>query len=136
MGGDRSQAGGRHRQSVCQTPGSRRAGGRGQCCTPYAALPVARNGRPVPGEREPSRVRQCPRHSHGSGLARLPATPRASGPSRLALQQTAPRPRPAGAPAAASQWQTCCQAESSFEWPNRASQPEPLLIWGPGGCNC
>lgn len=90
----------------------------------HAVLPGRR-----PGAGGGSRAsRSQAQRDNARALARLPAAPRASGPSRLALHQ---RPR-APALLAASQWETCCQAESSFEWPNQAPQPEPLLIWGPG----
>lgn len=90
----------------------------------HAVLPGRRPG--AGGGSRASRIRA--QRDSARALARLPAAPRASGPSRLALHQ---RPR-APALLAASQWETCCQAESSFEWPNQAPQPEPLLIWGPG----
>lgn len=102
-----------------------RAGGRGQCCTPCAARPVAGSGTSVPGEPEPE--------PSPAGQRRGPRAPSRRPTCQRALPpRTAPKAPRAPAPPAASQWETCCQAESSFEWPNQVSQPQPLLIWGPG----
>lgn len=116
------------RQNVCQTPGSRQAGGRQGSVLHAVRCPAGGPEREVgPGRAgtEPSGTMTAPpAPSRAFPPPHVPAAPLAS--------HCTKRPRAAGAPAAANQWETCCQAESSFEWPNQASQPEPLLIWGPG----
>lgn len=64
----------------------RRAGDRGQCCTPCAARPAARSGRSVLGEQEPNPAGQCPRRPR----------PRAPSRHRTCQQPLSPHTAPNG----------------------------------------